>query len=273
MHGGAVGLYEDPEALSLFMLAGPDCTRIVEEFDGINELQSSSTAHHEKEHSLQVKFHKDVRSFINVVEKLCNPSPAKSQELVANSSVPLSNTIKRNNVLTFANWPNTKKKEQKMLACRDRIWPWLHIFSCLSNHALKLTWQIFFRFENHREPPNLADHGTLRSGSKSDILECLNTPNGHAAAAKQVTFVVLDIASVIHMVQPTTTKTFIELAHTANHGHGKAYIQTVDSDVVVLAIHYFETLSLSESIICYNLVLRYDIFKYRTFYLINRCDR
>ena len=60
MHGGAVGLYEDPEALSLFMLAGPDCTRIVEELDGINELQSPSTAHHEEEYSLQVKFHKDV---------------------------------------------------------------------------------------------------------------------------------------------------------------------------------------------------------------------
>ena len=83
MHGGTVRLYEDPEAPSLFMLAGPDCTRIVQEFDDINELQSSSTAHHEEKHSLQVKIHKDVRSFISVVEKLGNPFLAKSQELVA----------------------------------------------------------------------------------------------------------------------------------------------------------------------------------------------
>ena len=32
-HGGAVGLYENPEALPLFMLAGPDCSRCVEEFE------------------------------------------------------------------------------------------------------------------------------------------------------------------------------------------------------------------------------------------------
>ena len=130
------------------MLAVPDCTRIVEEFDGINELQSPSTAHHEEEHSLQVKFHKDIRSFIGVVKKLDNPFLAKSQEPVAldtqlvfeqavvtslseihelgqtrhsafvseriaNSSVPPSDTIKRNNVLTFAKRPDTKIKGNK----------------------------------------------------------------------------------------------------------------------------------------------------------------
>ena len=31
-HGGAVGLYENPEALKLFMLAGPECARIVDDF-------------------------------------------------------------------------------------------------------------------------------------------------------------------------------------------------------------------------------------------------
>ena len=31
--GGASGLYESHEALILFMLAGPDCARIVEEFE------------------------------------------------------------------------------------------------------------------------------------------------------------------------------------------------------------------------------------------------
>ena len=129
--------------------------------------------------------------------------------MIANYSVPLSDTIKRNNVLTYANRADTNKREHKTLACRDRIWPWLHNFSCLSNHALKLTGHIF-RFENHREPPSLADRGTLRSGSKSDILECLNTPNGHAAATKQVTFVVLARAAVIHMVRPTAARTFSE---------------------------------------------------------------
>jgi len=53
-HGGAVGLYENPEAHTLFMLAGPDCTRIVD------DPPLSSTAHHEEGHSFQLKFQKDV---------------------------------------------------------------------------------------------------------------------------------------------------------------------------------------------------------------------
>ena len=117
------------------MLAGPDCTRIVEEFEAINDPPTSSTAHHEEGHSLQVKFRKDVLSFIAVVEQLGNPFLATSQELVVldtqnvmeqavatslsriheagqalhaayvmerleKATVPVSDTIKRNNMLT-----------------------------------------------------------------------------------------------------------------------------------------------------------------------------
>ena len=68
----------------------------------------------------------------------------------------------------------------------------------------------FFRFENQRDPPSLADRGLLRSVTKSDILKCLNAPIGRAAAAKQATIVVLDMAAVIHMVRSTAAKTFSE---------------------------------------------------------------
>ena len=54
-----------------------------------------------------------------------------------------------------------------------------------------------FRFENQREPPTLADRGLLRSGTKFDILKCLNAPTCHGPAAKQATVVVLDMAAVI----------------------------------------------------------------------------
>ena len=66
----------------------------------------------------------------------------------------------------------------------------------------------FFQFENQREPPSLADRGSLRSGTKSDILQCLNAPKGHATSAKQATVLVLDMAA--DMVRPTTANTFSE---------------------------------------------------------------
>ena len=81
--GGAAGLYENHEALMLFMLAGPDCARMVEEFEAIHDLPPSSTDHHEEGRSLQVTFRKDTSSFVKVIEQLGNPFVATGLELVA----------------------------------------------------------------------------------------------------------------------------------------------------------------------------------------------
>ena len=42
------------------------------------------------------------------------------------------------------------------------------------------------------------------------------------------------------------TRIILHLAHASKHGHTAAYVRTVDSDVVVLAIRYFSTFGLSE---------------------------
>ena len=52
---------------------------------------------------------------------------------------------------------------------------------------------------------------------KSDILERLDTPSGHVAAAKQVTFVVSDMAEVIHMVRPTTARTLMSMCQSISY--------------------------------------------------------
>ena len=71
-HGGAVGLYENPEALTLFMLAGPDCARCIKEFEYMLETASLCTAHHEEASGLQTKYKEDVLSFVEIVEQLGN---------------------------------------------------------------------------------------------------------------------------------------------------------------------------------------------------------
>ena len=60
--GGASDLYDDPDAIALYMLAGPDCVRIIEEFENIHKLHTGTKDHHEEAHSLQAKFRKDVQS-------------------------------------------------------------------------------------------------------------------------------------------------------------------------------------------------------------------
>lgn len=243
-HGGAVGLYENPEALTLFMLAGPDCSRCVEEFESVLQSRSPSTAHHEEARSLQVKYRKDVLSFVEIVEQLGNPFAA-SQELVAlhtqevmeqevvrslsrvhevgedlhaqyvaqtldNVTQPVSNTIRRNKILTFANRPDLTKKGNKTSGVQKKNMTLItQLFLSLQSRP-DADMADFFRFENQREPPSLADHGSLRSGSKSDILGCIKSPTGQAVQARSATVVVLDMAAVVHMVRPTSAKTFME---------------------------------------------------------------
>jgi hypothetical protein len=55
----------------------------VEEFEAVYDPPPSSIAHHEEGHSLQVKFHKDVLSFVDVVVHMGNPFIATRQEPVA----------------------------------------------------------------------------------------------------------------------------------------------------------------------------------------------
>ena len=70
-------------------------------------------------------------------------------------------------------------------------------------------------YENQKEPPSLLTHGSLQSGKKSDILECLKAPSGRADGVKEATVIVMDMAAVVHIVRPTAAQTF--LAHAANH--------------------------------------------------------
>ena len=245
-HGGASGLYECPEALTLFMLAGPDCARIVEEFEAtFNQPSSNSTAHHEENHSMQIKFCKDVKSFTNVVEQLDNPFLSMSDELVTldtqtvmdpsvatslscihkngqalhsafckerleQANVPLSQTIKRNNMLTFANRPDTKSKSMKNSGTQK------HNTTLVTQLFLSLQSRPdadimdFFRYENQKEPPSLADRGMMRSGAKSDILSCVNAPTCRSSAIKEATVMIFDMAAVINMIRPTLAKNFRE---------------------------------------------------------------
>ena len=151
---GAAGLYENHEALMLFMLAGPDCARMVKEFEAIHDPPPYSTGHHEEGRSLQATYRKDISSFVKIVGQLGNPFVATSLELVAldtqnvmeesvvallseirevgqtlhatyvresleNLSVPISDIVKRNNMLTFANRPELRKKAERISAYND----------------------------------------------------------------------------------------------------------------------------------------------------------
>ena len=126
----------------------------------------------------------------------------------------MSNTIRRNKILTFSNRPYLTKKDKKNKNNNTVVQkknmtlitkPFLSLQSCPYAQI-----EGFFRFENQREPPSLEKHRYLRPGTKSDILECIKTPTCRAVPAKLATVVVLDMAAVVHMVRPTKATIFIE---------------------------------------------------------------
>ena len=55
------------------MLASPDCTRCIKEFETVLDPTASNTAYHEEVSALQTKFRANVLAFVEVVEQLGNP--------------------------------------------------------------------------------------------------------------------------------------------------------------------------------------------------------
>ena len=130
------------------------------------------------------------------------------QARILQASVPISNTIPRNAMYTFANRPDSRsKRDEKLGVLKKNTVLVTQLFLSLKSRP-DADMADFFRYENQREPPALADHGMLRTGTKSDILKCLEDPTAPSVHAHDVTVKVVDMAAVVHMVRPTRAPTF-----------------------------------------------------------------
>ena len=129
-------------------------------------------------------------------------------------TLPITNTIKRQNVLTFSNRSVTSRKGGKSGSEQRNTSLVTKLFLSLQSHP-DADVREFFLYENQKEPPSLSTHGSLRSGKKSDILECLKVPSGCGDGVKDATVIIMDMAAVVHIVWPTAAQTF--LAYVANH--------------------------------------------------------
>ncbi len=127
----------------------------------------------------------------------------------------VSNTIQRNNLLFFANRPDLPKRGNKTSATQKEKLNSYHTTLPATSVTTKCWYRKFFFFvlKIIRQTPNLADHSSLRSGSTSDILECIKASAGQSSQAMHATIVVLDMAAVIDMVRPTSQKHLPSMLH------------------------------------------------------------
>ena len=101
---------------------------------------------------------------------------------------------------TFARRTDDTKNRSKVIALRNDISLVSTLFLSLQSRP-DFDLDNFFKYENQKEPPSLSDQGKVRSGTKSDVLQCLTIPK--LTPPDDVTVKVLDGPAVVHIVRPT----------------------------------------------------------------------
>ena len=87
--------------------------------------------------------------------------------------------------------------------------------------------QEFFCHKNQACPPALSDGGSLRLGTKSDLLKCLEDLSDAQSEAPATTNIVLDGAVIVHMLKPAVVKNFDEYAQEIFIPYLSTKLQTV----------------------------------------------
>ena len=82
---GTVGLTDNPSALQRWLVAGPEVTALIKDFEDAHQLMGRwwhEVIHHDQTANMQNAFRKDVCSLGNVMEELGNPFEEESEDLL-----------------------------------------------------------------------------------------------------------------------------------------------------------------------------------------------
>lgn len=207
--------------------------------------------HHEESKHVQIAFQRDVKSLTAVIEEMGNPFTENSDDLLAldsrdiadsavvntirqiesigkeqynsyvterlvDRSKPITEPIKRNKLQLFRT-PTVAKKskaQQKVSSLKNdcSLFSRLYVSCQIRNGDL----DEFFKHENQGHPPSISQSdGTMRSGTKSDLVHCLEhliPQNANVMASPAVEVIILDGAAIVNMLKPGAAKTFQDYA-------------------------------------------------------------
>lgn len=247
--GGAIGLTERPEALKRWMIAGPEQSRLITSFE--NEYLASEEGslhyhHHEEGLSAQRLFQKQTINFIETINTYGNPFSDDCQELLVlhtrqcadhevvntmkglealgnsqyhqfqksvfiEKSRSIHESIKKNKLHLFKT-PKPKKtsKMKELAAIRSDASLFGRLY--IANQQRDGDLDVFFSHENQLFPPSISDHGKLRSGTKSDLIRCIEHSEQDEIPST-LDCKIFDGAVLVHTLSAATTTTFDDYAH------------------------------------------------------------
>lgn len=249
--GGAIGLTENPGALRRWMVAGPQLSAVIAEYEDKADSHGDNKEkkHHEQSDSAQKTFSEDVRSFLTTMEELGNPFLDQSKELLTIDSqeimpadvvrsieviqtlgeeqytafieerlkkeTPISAKISRNSLPLFSkpNKATASKDKLKITELKSDCALFSRLY--ISSQSREGNIEEFFKHENQQYPPSISSAGKLRQGKKSDLVECLESKKKSSAIsnAPSVEMKVFDGAAVVHFLPVGESRTFSEYAH------------------------------------------------------------
>lgn len=120
----------------------------------------------------------------------------------------LATTIRRNNLLMISGAKRKRKVAKSYhissLKTDCSLFSRLYVACQTRNGGL----DDFFKHENQSAPPSLSFEGTIRSTTKSSLLECLEPLALSCEVLPDVDIAILDGAVLVNMLRPGTAKTF-----------------------------------------------------------------
>lgn len=249
--GGAIGLTEDPSALRRWMIAGPEISRLVDEFTASSgKVKVKKSKHHEETQSSQKQFFEKVVKLRTVFSEMGNPFEDDSTDLYAIDSKDVADIkvsgsmqqlsklgerqykrflesmsdanksgfydpIVKNKLPLFSTKTNSGSKSvrTKLASLKEENNLFSRLFISCQSRQCDL--EDFFRHENQNYPPSLSHDGGLYHGTKSElvpVLEHLDKDMERPEKEPPADTLIIDGAALVHTKIPGASKTFDEYA-------------------------------------------------------------
>ena len=135
-------------------------------------------------------------------------------ERLVNQTKPITDPINRNN-LPLLSRPSVREKSRAQLQRSSlkndcSLFSRLYIASQIRSGDLDQ----FFQHENQAYPPALSQMGKLRTGTKYDLVDCLENlvPSQDISPTLVVQVILLDGAAIVNTLRPGFAKTFSDYA-------------------------------------------------------------
>lgn len=236
--GGAVGLTENPSALRRWMLAGPEVSGLVANYEAVSGAKDvkKGNHHHEQTEAAQKAFFEKVKRLTSVMREMGNPFMEESDDLLVldtkdivdvssaeliavhhqqgkeqfksfvtdlqNLDSPCSfyKPIKKNMVTFFKHKPVVSGTNSKMMELKDDYQLFSRLFISCQNRQCDL--KEFFMHENQSAPTSLSDGGKLHTCTKSHLADLLQAKVTLPEKKPESDVLIVDGSAMVNTLPP-----------------------------------------------------------------------